>query len=187
MPGVVRVLSCADIPKGGRNDIGSVPGQEKLFLDIGDSVAYVGQPVALVLADTFQHALMAAYAVTVAVSAPASPPIFTIADAIAAKSFYPNGTPQRFSPPGGVVKGDVDAALASSAKVISGTLSMGGQKHLYMEVQNAVGTPVDDTSIQLEVSAQCPGMCQYAAFQITGLPANRESRFTALWLVLVKK
>jgi hypothetical protein len=50
-------------------------------------VKCMGQSVALVLADTFQHALDASRAVVVTVTAPAAAPIFTIADAVAAKSF----------------------------------------------------------------------------------------------------
>ena len=50
-------------------------------------VKCMGQSVALVLADTFQHALDASRAVVVTVTAPAVAPIFTIADAVAAESF----------------------------------------------------------------------------------------------------
>jgi xanthine dehydrogenase molybdopterin-binding subunit B len=78
MPGVVRILTIADIPARGRNDIGVVPGQEKLFLGVGDEVGCVGQSVALVLADTFQHALTASRAVAVTYAAPSTAPIFTI-------------------------------------------------------------------------------------------------------------
>ena len=149
-----RVVTAMDIPRGGSNDIGSVPGQEKMFLEVGDSVGCIGQPVALVLADTYQHALDAARAVAVTCNAPTTPPVYTIADAIAAKSFYPNGTPQRFSPPGGVQKGDAATAIAGSAHKVSGTLLMGGQKHLYMETQNAVATLIDNGTIDMEISSQ---------------------------------
>ena len=74
MPGVVRVLTKTDIPASGTNN---VYGAEVLFLGVGDTVVCIGQSVALVLADTFQHALAASRAINVTYSAPASPPIIT--------------------------------------------------------------------------------------------------------------
>ena len=79
MVGVVQILTVADIPAGGRNDVGAAPGQEKMFLAAGDTVTCVGQSVALVLADTFEHALAAARAVVISYSAASTAPIFTIA------------------------------------------------------------------------------------------------------------
>ncbi len=102
MPGVATVLLASDIPAGGKNDIGANPGQEKMFLEVGDTIACIGQSVALVLADTFEHALAASRLVVVTASAPSTPPIFTIEDAITANSFFPSSgvTP--------IVKGDVN-------------------------------------------------------------------------------
>ncbi len=76
MPGVVRILTSMDIPSAGKNDIGVNAGQEKMFLEVGDTIGCYGQSVALVLADTFAHALAAAQAVVVNVTA--KPAIITI-------------------------------------------------------------------------------------------------------------
>jgi xanthine dehydrogenase large subunit len=75
-------------------------------------------------------------------------------DAIAKSSFYPNGTPGRLTPPGGVARGDVDAALKAAPHTLSGTVVCGGQKHMYMETQNAVATLVEDDSIEVVVGTQ---------------------------------
>ena len=48
-----------------------------MFLGVGDAVQAVGQSVALVLADTFQHALAASRAIDVTYSAAAAPPIIS--------------------------------------------------------------------------------------------------------------
>jgi len=173
MPGVFRVLTVADIPAGGKNDIGAVPGQEKMFLSVGDNIVCIGQSVALVLADTFEHALAASRAVVITASAPAAPPIFTIQQAIASGSLYPNGTPGRLVPPQGIVKGDVDAALKASATVVSGTVTVGAQKHFYMEVQNAVARLQEDDTLVVGASTQSPGLCQMIAGNITGLVSNQ--------------
>ncbi len=76
MPGVVRILTSMDIPSAGINDIGVNAGQEKMFLEVGDTIGCYGQSVALVLADTFAHALAAAQAVAITVTP--KPAIITI-------------------------------------------------------------------------------------------------------------
>ena len=105
MPGVVRVLTVADIPSTGKNDIGANAGQEKMFLEVGDTIGCVGQSVALVMADTFAHALAASRFVTITVLPPASAPILSIPEAIAANSFFP----QSMTGLNPILKGDVDA------------------------------------------------------------------------------
>ena len=77
MPGVFRIITSMDIPSTGKNDIGANPGQEKMFLEVGDTIGCIGQSVALVLADTFAHALAAAQAVSISVTV--KPAIITIA------------------------------------------------------------------------------------------------------------
>lgn len=67
-----------DIPATGKNDIGANPGVEKMFLGVGDNIVCIGQSVALVLADTFEHALIASRAVVVTATPPTTGPIFTI-------------------------------------------------------------------------------------------------------------
>jgi hypothetical protein len=49
-----------------------------MFLEVGDSVGCVGQSLALVLADTFQHALAAARAVSVTYGAAKTAPVYTV-------------------------------------------------------------------------------------------------------------
>ncbi len=98
----------------------------------------------------------------------------TAQDAITAKSFFTSYPPGPFNPPaGGIVKGDVTSALKASAHVISGSVTVQGQKHFYMELQNVVAELVDDGSLSMYASTQSPGICQYAATSITGLPANK--------------
>ena len=75
-------------------------------------------------------------------------------DAIAKNSMYPNGTPGRMVPPQGIVKGDVESALKASAKVVTGNVTVSGQKHWYMEVQNASARFVEDDKLEIVASTQ---------------------------------
>ena len=69
-------------------------------------------------------------------------------EAIAASSFYPSaGIPV-------ITKGDVATALKHSTTVVSGSVAVGGQKHMYMETQNAVARVQEDDTIAMIVSSQ---------------------------------
>jgi hypothetical protein len=57
-------------------------------------------------------------------------------------------------PKQGIVKGDVDSALKASYKTVSGTLTASGQKHWYMEVQNASARFVEDNKLEIVASTQ---------------------------------
>lgn len=56
--------------------------------------------------------------------------------------------------------GDVSAALASSARVLSGQVKAGSQRHFYMEPQVAVVTPEEGG--RLHVVSSCQG-CDYVS------------------------
>jgi xanthine dehydrogenase molybdopterin-binding subunit B len=66
----------------------------------------------------------------------------------------------QFNPPeGGLVVGDVDTALKTSAQVASGSVTVGGQKHFYMELQNCVAEIVDDDTLEIVASSQVCCVC----------------------------
>jgi xanthine dehydrogenase molybdopterin-binding subunit B len=52
-------------------------------------------------------------------------------------------------------------------------VNVSGQKHFYMEVQNAVARFLEDDTLDIVASTQAPGISQGIASAITGLPAHR--------------
>lgn len=124
MPGVRRVLLAKDIP--GENNIMPKPFvTEPLFTD--DLVEYAGQPVGLVIADTYQQAKEASKKVQINYSQ-INKPILTIKQAIEANSFHP-------SPMKDFVKGDVDEAIKSAKHKISGEVDFNSSQFaFFMEV-----------------------------------------------------
>jgi CO/xanthine dehydrogenase Mo-binding subunit len=54
-----------------------------------------------------------------------------------------------------IVKGDVDAALASAARVVEGTYRTGSQEHVYLEPQGMLAW-VEDGAVIVKGSLQCP-------------------------------
>lgn len=81
-PGVAGYFGAKDVPGG--NDMGAVVHDEECFAS--EVVTCVGQPIGVVVADTEQHARMAARLVKVEYED--LPALISIEDAIEAESFY---------------------------------------------------------------------------------------------------
>src|SRR5919206_4644961 len=117
VPGVVRVLTAADVP--GVNDAG-VKHDEPLF---PDEVMFHGHAVCWVLAESAEAARLGAAAVEVDYEP--LPALLTVAEAIEARSFQ--GSQPHME------RGDVEAGLAGAEHVFSGELTFSGQEHFYLE------------------------------------------------------
>jgi len=120
----------------------------------------------MVLADSEEHAdRIAQLGVKVSYSN-IQPPISTIHDAIAKKSF--SGRPHTSS------TGDVDSGFAAAAHVFSGATSSKGQYHFYMETQTAVVSLDPMTQgIKVITSTQSPASVQGAVARAVNLPMSK--------------
>ncbi|MGH3432854.1 MAG: xanthine dehydrogenase molybdopterin binding subunit [Thermocrispum sp.] len=151
-PGVVRVLTAADVP--GVNDAG-VKHDEPLF---PDELMFHGHAVCWVLAETWEAARVGAAAVRVDVEE--LPAIVTVTDAIAADSF------QGSKPV--IVRGDADAALRSSTHVFGGEFEFAGQEHFYLETHAALAYLDDDDQVFVQSSTQHPTETQEIVAHVLG-------------------
>lgn len=157
-PGVRAVLTAADIT--GDNQI-STMAHDELLLAEGE-VHCIGQPVALVIADSADAAWRAAQLVTADwVVQPAL---------LDAREAYDAG--QLLAPPRTFASGDVDAAWAGCATVVSGRVDLGAQEHAYLETHCALAIPRDDGGLLVHSSTQSPSATQRAVAAVTGLPMN---------------
>lgn len=159
LPGVHAVLFDHDIPGDGL--IGPIVHDEPL-LSQGD-LHFVGQAIAVVVAETRALAEHAASLVTLEIDA--QEPILSIDGAIEAQDFL--GTPHV------IARGDIDAGLARAEHVIHGEMRCGGQDHFYLETQAALVTPQEDGAFHILSSTQHPTEIQKMAALVLGLPANR--------------
>ena len=159
LPGVVAVLTARDIP--GDPLIGPIVHDEPL-LAMGH-VHFVGQAVALVIAQDRASALAACKLVKVTVEA--LPPVFDIPGAIAAEQWL--GTPHT------IARGDIEQALGDAHTRINGELCCGGQDHFYLETQAALSVPQEDGSLHVHSSTQHPTEVQKMVARCLDLPANR--------------
>ncbi|RAL03265.1 xanthine dehydrogenase [Aspergillus ibericus CBS 121593] len=133
-----------------------------------DKVTSHGQPIGLVYAETALQAQAAARAVQVVYED--LPPILTIDEAIAAKSFFPHGKELRKGAPPEKMRDVFDKC----DRVFSGTIRMGGQEHFYLETNAALVVPhPEDGSMDVWSSTQNTLECQEFVSMVTAVPANR--------------
>ena len=159
LPGVAAVLMAEDIP--GQNNVGVSRHDETLFA--ADEVCYHGHIVALVVGETL--AACRAAAALVEVDYEPLPPIVSIADAIAQKSFH--------TEPHVLQRGDCAAALRRAPRRLAGEFSFGGQEHFYLETQAAWAEPGDDGDIVIFSSTQHPSEIQTIVAEVLGRPRNK--------------
>jgi xanthine dehydrogenase large subunit len=152
LPGVVRVLTAADVP--GVNDAG-VKHDEPLF---PSEIMFFGQAVAWVLGETLEAARLGAAAVQL--EAEPLPAQLTLSEAIAAGSFQ-GAQPQ-------VVRGEVERALAEAPHTFSGEIEFSGQEHFYLETQAALAYLDEAGQIFIQSSTQHPSETQQIVAHVLG-------------------
>jgi len=158
-PGVVAVLSAADIP--GVNDCGPIIHDDPILAD--GVVEYVGQPIFVVVADTHDNARRAARKAHISYAE--LPALLTPEAARQAQSFV--------VPPMRLQKGDAQSALASAQHRLKGTLSVGGQEQFYLEGQIAYAIPREDHGMQVYSSTQHPTEMQHIIAHALGIHAHQ--------------
>ncbi len=155
MAGVRDVVLARDIP--GHPMLASFVGDEPIFAST--TVQHVGQVIGLVVADSVMQARRAARKVRVAVEP--LPAILQVQEALAAGSFV--------LPPVHVRRGDAAQALKTARHRLSGTLTVGGQEHFYLEGQIAYVVPLEQDQWLVYSSTQHPGEVQHWVSHALGL------------------
>ncbi len=142
MPGVVRVLTATDIP--GRRYVGLIVDDWPLMLAEGELTRYVGDVLAVVVAETQFRARSAAAAV--AVSYEVLEPVTDPFEAMQPGAPLVHGTGNllevcAFS------RGDVDAALDASEHVVTETFTTQRIEHAYLEPEACLAVPGETFTI----------------------------------------
>jgi xanthine dehydrogenase large subunit len=154
-PGVVAVLSAADIP--GRNDVAPSFADEPLLAH--DEILFHGQALFVVAATTRDAARRAARLAKIDIAEQA--PALTIADALAVglkvQDDYAYG------------RGDAQRELAGAPRRLDGVLAIGGQEHFYLEGQASLAVPGEGGEMTLYTSTQDPTEVQHIVARILGV------------------
>lgn len=158
-PGVHRILTFQDIP--GENQIGGIFPDEPLFAD--GEVHFLGQPIALILAETEAIAYKAKELIEIAID---ELPVITDPREARAKN-------QLIFPPRTFQLGDSEKVFDSCAYVIEGEADSEGQEHLYIETQGAYAVPMENGHIRISSSTQGPTAVQRTAARVLGVPMHK--------------
>ncbi len=160
MPGVVAVLTAADIP--GPNDCGSIVHDEPILAE--GELRYLGQPVFAVIASTRDAARRAAARAKSVLKVEALPPVLTPQDAHARGQYV--------LPPMHLVRGDTQKAIAAAPHRLKGTLDVGGQEQFYLEGQISYAIPKENDGMLVHCSTQHPSEMQHLVAHALKLQAH---------------
>ncbi len=145
VPGVVDVITHLDVPV---NRCGAVLRDEPVFAH--ETVEYLGQPIALVVATSVKAARVAARKLRVDYED--LPPLLDADAALAAQSYV--------LPPLVIERGAPQAKIDAARHRVRGELRIGGQEHFYLEGQIAYALPREDGQWLVHSSTQHPGDVQ---------------------------
>jgi xanthine dehydrogenase large subunit len=168
LPGVVAVLSAADIP--GPNDCGSIVHDDPILCD-GD-IRYLGQPVFAVIAETRDAARRAAASAKDVLTIQPEPPVITPQQAHA-KGQYVLPPMHLIRATNGGGEPEVRAAIARAPRKLKGTLDVGGQEQFYLEGQISYAIPKEGDGMHVYCSTQHPSEMQHLVAHALQLHANQ--------------
>ncbi len=168
-PGVVRVITAADVPV---NSYGINASDQPVLVGPGGHVRWLGDRLALVVAETEETARQAAALVTVEYE-----PLPVVSD------------PRRAMEPGSplvqedrtsnvlhsvkIRRGDVDAAFARAAVVIEGEYATPYVEHAYMQPEAGIAYIDEQGRITINCATQWPHDDLHQISRILNLPADR--------------
>ena len=164
MPGVVDVLTAADIP--GANDCGSIVHDDPLLCD--GEIRHLGQPLFAVIARTRIEARRAAARAKEAAQVEPAEPVLTPQQAHARGQYVVPPMHLRRSAQGIEVRAAIDAAPHR----LKGELDVGGQEQFYLEGQISYAIPKEGGTMHVHCSTQHPSEMQHLIAHALHLHSN---------------
>ncbi|MBN2689364.1 MAG: molybdopterin-dependent oxidoreductase [Gammaproteobacteria bacterium] len=152
--GVRAVLTYLDIP--GENQVGHPVPDQPLLAET--EVNFIGEPIALVVAESEKAATKALAAIDIKYEA--LPAIFSIEEAVGRKNFL--------GPCPKLETGDVEQAFATCDFVLEDMVGTPAQEHVYLETQRCIAVPGAEHEIILYPASQSANAVQEIAAQILG-------------------
>ena len=149
VPGVIRVITAADVP--GNRVIGLITKDWPVLVAAGEETRYVGDMLAIVVADSARKARAAATLVEVdyEVRQPVTDPHQALKPD--APKIHPNGNLLSRS---AIVDGDVEQAFAASAHVVEHQFTTQRIEHLFLEPEACLAVPTQDSGLKVFTQGQ---------------------------------
>ena len=153
VPGVQAVFTGADVP--GELRVGIINTDWPVFIPEGGRTSYLGDVIAIVVADTRQDAQQAASLVEVEyrVLRPLTDPLAALEDNEDAVWTLEGNLLSRST----YRRGDVDAALAASAHIIHEVFQTQRVEHAFLEPESTLAVPQDDGTLKVFSGGQGAG------------------------------
>ena len=159
IPGVIKIITHEDIP--GQNQIGGIIPDEQLFAS--KEVHFVGQPIALIIAESDQIAFAARKLIEIEISKND-----VIVDPREAQQ-----KDQLIIPPRTFELGDTKNSWENCAHIFEGQADSNGQEHLYIETQGAYAVPLENGHIRISSSTQGPTAVQRITARVLGVGMHK--------------
>jgi xanthine dehydrogenase large subunit len=161
-PGVVAVLSAADIPA--ENNCGPLLHDDPILA--AGELRYLGQPVFAVIATDRELARRAAALASKVIQAEPLPPMLTALEAHAAGQYV--------LPPMHLTRGEPTEHLATAPHRLQGSWSLGGQEQFYLEGQISLAVPQEGgEGLLVHCSTQHPSEMQQLVAHALGWHSHR--------------
>lgn len=166
LEGVHAFYSAKDIP--GRNDFmpTELDNNEVEEIFCSGEVLYYGQPIGVILADTFELAHRAAKLVEVSYSEPDGKPILPTLKSVLAAEAHDRIHDQPYDQ-----EGEQYGKVEGQFSKIEGRFELPGQFHFSMETQMCICVPTED-GMDVYSSTQWVDICQIAVAQALKVPEN---------------
>jgi xanthine dehydrogenase molybdenum-binding subunit len=170
MPGVAAVMTAADIKGSNRHGL-AAPNRPSL-IPVGDNVRYIGDPVALVAAETLELAVEAAGKVKVDYEP--LPAVFDPAEAL-----QPDAPILNYDRDDNIVseydmsRGDVEQGLAEADLVIERTFHVPTQEHVQLEPEAGIATIDPDGQLTIYAASQDPIYILRMVSEALGVPQTK--------------
>ncbi len=168
VPGVAAVLTAADVP--GELRVGLIERDWPVFVPVGGRTSYLGDVLAMVVAEDRAAAARAAELVAIEYR-----PHRPIVDPVAACE---DPEPAAWGTDGNVLsrtayrRGDVDAALAGAAHRVKETFTTQRVEHAFLEPESTVAAPQPDGTLRVWSGGQGAWDDRDQIAAVLGLPAQ---------------
>jgi selenium-dependent xanthine dehydrogenase len=168
VPGVVAILSAADIP--GENLHGIVYRDWPVLVGVGEKVRYVGDAIAIVAAENEKAAAQALEKIETSYR---ELPI--VADPVYARQSdaEPVHTQGNLLKHIKVRKGDVDTAWGRANTTIEGVYHTAATDHAFMEPECSIAVPTEDGRMEVYVGSQIPYADREQVARSLGVPQEQ--------------
>jgi xanthine dehydrogenase molybdenum-binding subunit len=150
MPGVVRVVTAADVP--GERRYGLLYNDWPGLVAVGETTSCVGDVLAIVVAEDERAARAATAAVHVEYEV--YEPVTDPERALEPDAPRINPVHENLLSRSRIARGDADTALAASAHVVSGTWHTQRIEHLYLEPESCVARPDGQGGLRVYTQGQ---------------------------------